>query len=218
MSKLISDKQAIDIAQNIEKIDIDVKKTIEKASTAGYLGEEHFYCSVIQNGSYTLPIDMLFGENPPKLKLDNFYFDIISKALDDEGIYISLAYCNGEMRVSPDSIDEVIEYDDYELEEDDLFYERQYVLLTSDSTKIFRIYEEEGIPGHKPTDDLGLIVKYDEGQYYSYFAVRSTDLCMSSLQVFPLSADYPKEHEFSLINPINKVLIEMMCDSIVLKD
>lgn len=215
---MISDKQAIDIAQNIEKIDIDVKKTIEKASTAGYLGEEHFYCSVIQNGSYTLPIDMLFGENPPKLKLDNFYFDIISKALDDEGIYISLAYCNGEMRVSPDSIDEVIEYDDYELEEDDLFYERQYVLLTSDSTKIFRIYEEEGIPGHKPTDDLGLIVKYDEGQYYSYFAVRSTDLCMSSLQVFPLSADYPKEHEFSLINPINKVLIEMMRDSIVLKD
>ncbi len=218
MSKLISDKKAIEIAQNIEKIDIDVKKTIEKASTAGYLGEEHFYCSVIQNGSYTLPIDMLFGENPPKLKLDNFYFDIISKALDDEGIYISLAYCNGEMRVSPDSIDEVIEYDDYELEEDDLFYERHYVLLTSDSTKIFRIYEEEGIPGHKPTDDLGLIVKYDEGQYYSYFAVRSTDLCMSSLQVFPLSADYPKEHEFSLINPINKVLIEMMCDSIVLKD
>lgn len=218
MSKLISDKQAIDIAQNIEMIDIDVKKTIEKASTAGYLGEEHFYCSVIQNGSYTLPIDMLFGENPPKLKLDNFYFDIISKALDDEGIYISLAYCNGEMRVSPDSIDEVIEYDDYELEEDDLFYERQYVLLTSDSTKIFRIYEEEGIPGHKPTDDLGLIVKYDEGQYYSYFAVRSTDLCMSSLQVFPLSADFPKEHEFSLINPINKVLIEMMRDSIVLKD
>lgn len=215
---MISDKQAIDIAQNIEKIDIDVKKTIEKASTAGYLGEEHFYCSVIQNGSYTLPIDMLFGENPPKLKLDNFYFDIISKALDDEGIYISLAYCNGEMRVSPDSIDEVIEYDDYELEEDDLFYERQYVLLTSDSTKIFRIYEEEGIPGHKPTDDLGLIVKYGEGQYYSYFAVRSTDLCMSSLQVFPLSADYPKEHEFSLINPINKVLIEMMRDSIVLKD
>ena len=218
MSKLISDKQAIELAQNIEKIDIDVKKTIEKASTAGYLGEEHFYCSVIQNGSYTLPIDMLFGENPPKLKLDNFYFDIISKALDDEGIYISLAYCNAEMRVSQDSIDEMIEYDDYELDEDDLFYEKQYVLVTADSTKVFRIYEEEGIPGHKPTDDLGLIVKYDKGQYYSYFAVRSTDLCMSSLQLFPLGADYPKEHEFSLINPINKLLIEMMCDVIVLKD
>lgn len=218
MSKLISDKQAIEIAQNIEKIDIDVKKTIEKAVTAGYLGEEHFYCSVIQNGSYTLSIDMLFGENPPKLKLDNFYFDIISKALDDEGIYISLAYCNGEMRVSPDSIDEVIEYDDYELDEDELFYEKQYVLVTADSTKVFKIYEEEGIPGHKPTDDLGLIVKYDKGQYYSYFAVRSTDLCMSSLQVFPLSGQYPKEHEFSLTNPINKALVEMMCDVIVLID
>ncbi len=215
---MISDKQAIEMAQNIEKIDIDVKKTIEKAVTAGYLGEEHFYCSVIQNGSYTLPIDRLFGENPPKLKLDNFYFDIISKALDDEGIYISLAYCNGEMRVSPASIDEVIEYDDYELEEDELFYEKQYVLVSADSTKVFKIYEEEGIPGHKPTDDLGLIVKYDKGQYYSYFAIRSTDLCMSSLQVFPLSAQYPKEHELSLINPINKALIEMIRDSIVLNE
>ena len=218
MSKLISDKKAIEIARNIEMMNIDVKKTIENAATAGYLGEEHFYCSVIQNIPYTLPIDRLFKENPPKLKLDNFYFDIISKALDDEGIYISLAYCNSEMRVSPDSVDEVIEYDDYELDEDELFYEEQHVLVTSDSIKVFKIYMEEGIPGHKPTDDLGLIVKYDKGQYYSYFAVRLTDLCMSSLQVFPLSADYPKEHEFSLINPINKALIEMMSDVIVLKD
>ncbi len=217
MLNLINDKQAIELAQNLEKVDIDVKKTIEKAVTAGYLGEEHFYCSVIQNGSYTLPIDTLFGENPPKLKLDNFYFDIISKALDDEGIYISLAYCNGEMRISPDSIDEIIEYDDYELEADELYFERQYVLVSADSTKLFRIYEEEGIPGHKPTDDLGLIVKYDKGQYYSYFAIRSTDLCMSALQVFPLSSQLPKENEFSLINPINKALIEMINDAIVLK-
>ena len=218
MLNLISDEQAIEMAQNIEKIDIDVKKTIEKAATAGYLAEKHFYCSVIQNRSYTLPIDTLFGDNHPKLKLDNFYFDIVSKALDDEGIYISLAYCNGEMRVSPEAIDEVIEYDDYELEEDDLYFQRNHVLVSANSTKVFKIYEEEGISGHKPTDDLGLIVKYDDGQYYSYFAVRSTDLCMSSLQVFPLNADLPKENEFSLINPINKALIEMMNDVIVLKE
>ncbi|WP_407416166.1 hypothetical protein [Methanobrevibacter sp.] len=214
---MISDEQAIEMAQNLEKIDIDVKKTIEKAVTAGYLAEEHFYCTVIQNGSYTLPIDTLFGENHPKLKLDNFYFDIVSKALDDEGIYISLAYCNSEMPVSQDSIDEIIEYDDYELDEDELYFQRHYVLITADSTKLFKIYEEEGIPGHRPTDDLGLIVKYDNGQYYSYFAIRSTDLCMSSLQVFPLSPELPKEHEFSLINPINKALIEMIDDVIVLK-
>lgn len=217
MLDLISDEQAIEMAQNLEKIDIDVKKTIEKAVTAGYLAEEHFYCTVIQNGSYTLPIDTLFGENHPKLKLDNFYFDIVSKALDDEGIYISLAYCNSEMPVSPDSIDEIIEYDDYELDEDELYFQRQYVLITADSTRVFKIYEEEGIPGHKPTDDLGLIVKYDKGQYYSYFAIRSTDLCMSSLQVFPLSFELPKENEFSLLNPINKTLIEMIDDVIVLK-
>ena len=122
------------------------------------------------------------------------------------------------MRISPEAVDEVIEYDDYELEEDDLYFQRNHVLVTANSTKVFKIYEEEGISGHKPTDDLGLIVKYDDGQYYSYFAVRSTDLCMSSLQVFPLSADLPKENEFSLINPINKALIEMMNDVIVLKE
>lgn len=216
--KLISDEKAIKMASEIETIDIDVKKTIEKAATAGYLGEEHFYCSVIQNGSYTLPVDRLFEGEPPKLKLDNFYFDLISKALDDEGIYISLAYCNPEMRVSPNAVDEIIEYDDYELEADELFFKRQYVLISADETKVFNIYEEEGIPGHKPTDDLGLIVKYDKGQYYSYFAVRSTDLCMSALQLFPLSSKFPKEHEFSLVNPINKILIEMINDVIILKD
>lgn len=215
---MISDKKAIEMARKIETINIDVKKTIEKAVTAGYLGVEHFYCTVIQESGYTLPVDRLFGENPPKIKLDNFYFDILSKALDDEGIYISLAYCNPEMRVSPDAVDEIIEYDDYELEADELYFQRQYVLVTSNATKIFKIYEEEGIPGHKPTDDLGLIVKYEDGQYYSYFAVRTTDLCMSALQVYPLSDELPKENEFSLINPINKVLIDMINDVIILKE
>ena len=218
MLKLISDKKAIEISRNLEKIDIDVKKTIEKASTAGYLGEEHFYCSVIQNSFFTLPFDRLFENNPPKLKFDNFYFDLVSKALDDEGIYISLAYCNPEMMVSPDAVDEIVSYDEYELEADELYFEKNYVLVTSESTKVFKIYEEEGIPGHKPTDDLGIIVKYDDGQYYTYFAVRSTDLCMSSLRLFPLNEKLPKENEFSLLNPINKILIEMMDSVIVLKN
>ena len=179
---LMSDKKSIEMARELESINIDVKKTIEKAATAGYLGDDHFYCTVIQEGGFTLPVDRLFGDNSPKIKLDNFYFDIISKALDDEGIYISLAYCNSEMVLSPESIDEIIEYDEYELEEDDLYFLRQYALVSADSVKLFRIYEEEGIPGHKPTDDLGLIVKYDDGKYYSYFAIRTTELCMSALQ------------------------------------
>ena len=215
---LMSDKKSIEMARELESINIDVKKTIEKAATAGYLGDDHFYCTVIQEGGFTLPVDRLFGDNSPKIKLDNFYFDIISKALDDEGIYISLAYCNSEMVLSPESIDEIIEYDEYELEEDDLYFLRQYALVSADSVKLFRIYEEEGIPGHKPTDDLGLIVKYDDGKYYSYFAIRTTDLCMSALQVFPLSPDLPKENQLSLINPINKVLAEMIFDAIVLKE
>lgn len=215
---LMSDKKSIEMARELENISIDVKKTIEKAATAGYLGDDHFYCTVIQEGGFTLPVDRLFGDNSPKIKLDNFYFDIISKALDDEGIYISLAYCNSEMRLSPESIDEIIEYDEYELEEDELYFLRQYALVSADSVKLFRIYEEEGISGHKPTDDLGLIVKYDDGKYYSYFAIRTTDLCMSALKVFPLSPNLPKENQLSLINPINKALVEMIYDAIVLKE
>jgi hypothetical protein len=215
---LMSDEKSIEIASELENINIDVKKTIEKAAIAGYLGDDHFYCTIIQEGGFTLPVDRLFGDNSPQIKLDNFYFDIISKALDNEGIYISLAYCNPEMMLSPDFIDEIIEYDEYELEEDELYFLRQYALISADSVKLFRIYEEEGIPGHKPTDDLGLIVKYDDGKYYSYFAIRTTDLCMSALQVFPLSPDLPKENQLSLINPINKVLVEMIYDAIVLKD
>ena len=215
---VIGTDEVIQIVKDVEYADIDVKKTIEKAATAGYLAEEHFYSSVIQDKSFTFPVDRVLGENPPKIKLDNFYFDILSKALDDEGIYISLAYSNPEMRVNPDYVDEIIVYDDYDLEEDELYFERFHVLVTSESTKIFRIYEEEGIMGHKPTDDIGLIVRYADGRYNSYFAVRSTDLCMSTLKVFPLSLDYPKEHELSLLNPINKELVKMINDVIILKD
>ena len=181
------------------------------------MGEEHFYCSVIQNGSYTLPIDRLFEENPPKLKLDNFYFDIISKALDDEGIYISLAYCNGEMRVSKDSVDEVIEYDDYDLGEDEYEYLVEYGLISSYAVKKFKVYAEEGISAPGRTEDVGLMINIFDGNYNAYFALRSTDRCMSSFKVLPFSKDYPKEHPLSFKNPINKILIGMIDKAIVLK-
>lgn len=215
---MLTTDEVIEISQRMEHADIDVKRTIEKAATAGYLGEKHFYCSVIQNSNFTYPVDRLLGDEPRDLELDNFYFDLISRALDDEGIFISLAYCNPEMRLPSDYIDEIIEYDDYDLEEDDLYFERQFTLITADEVKVFKIYEEEGITGHRPTDDVGLIVKYADGKYSSYFAVRSTDLCMSMIQVFPLSFKYPKEHQFSLLNPINKLLVEMINNAVVLKD
>ena len=213
---MLTDTQAIELSRSIENINIDVKKTIEKAVKAGYLGEEHFYSTVIHEGAFTYPVTKVLGDSYPTIGLDNLYFDVLSKALDMEGIYISLAYCNGEMRISNDSADEVIEYDEYELEEDELYYQRQFVLITADSTKIFKIYEEEGISAHNPTEDIGLMVKYVDGKYKSYFAVRSTDLCMSALRILPLSENYPKEHELSIFNPINKILMEMIRDTIVL--
>ena len=96
-------------------------------------------------------------------------------------------------------------------------YMVEYVLITSDNVKKFRIYAEEGISGHERTEDLGLMVNIFDGEYKAYFALRSTDRCMSNFRVLPLSLDYQKEHPLSFRNPINKLLIEMICESIVLK-
>ena len=91
---MISDGEVLKIAERIEDANnIDIKETIEKASTAGYLGEEHFYCTVIEEGGITHMVPEIFGDMNKSMKLDNLYFDIISKALDHEGIYISLGYC-----------------------------------------------------------------------------------------------------------------------------
>ena len=213
---MISDSEAIEIARKLENLDIDIKKTIEKAATAGYLGEKHFYCTVIEDGGITHTVPEILGDRYKSQPLDNLYFDIISKALDLDGIYISLGYCNSNFRIADNDCDEVVEYDDYDLEDDDYYYLMEYALITADSIKKFKIFQEEGISGHSPTEDMGIMINIIDGEYKAYFAVRSTDLCMSIFRVLPLSMDYPKEHPLSFKNPINKLLIEMIDETIVL--
>ena len=213
---MITYYEAVEIADKIENSNIDVKGTIEKAVKAGYLGEDQFYATVIKDESFTYPVDRLIDDNYPRINLDNFYFDIISKALDDEGIYISLAYCT-PVDESCDAED-IVEYDDYELDSEDLFYMTSYMLLTSDEKKIFKIYEEEGICAHRPTEDIGLAVKYADGKYKSYLALRSADLCMSALRIYRLRRDLPVEHELSLRNPFNRLLVEMIDKTLLLLD
>ena len=214
---MISDEKALEIAKNLETANIDIKKTIEKATTAGYLGEKHFYCTVIEYGGLTHTVPEILGDRYKSQPLDNVYFDIISKALDLDGIYISLAYCNPNLNIPDEDCDEIIEYDEYELEEDDYSYLMQYCLISADKVKKFKIYAEEGISGHEPTEDIGIMTNIINGEYEAYFALRTTDLCMSSFKVIPLSDDYSKEHPLSFKNPINKLLIEMIDETIILK-
>ena len=213
---MISEDEAIRITEKFENLDIDIKRTIEKAATAGYLGEKHFYCTVIEEGGLTHTVPEILGDRYKSQPLDNLYFDIISKALDLDGIYISLAYCNPNIRIKDEDSDEVVEYNDYELEEDDYYYLMEYALITADEVKKFKIYQEEGISDHKPTDDMGVMINIIDGEYKTYFAIRSTDLCMSSFRILPLSLDYPKEHPLSFKNPINRLLIEMIDKTIIL--
>ena len=215
---MISDGEVLKIAERIEDANnIDIKETIEKASTAGYLGEEHFYCTVIEEGGLTHMVPEIFGDMHKSMKLDNLYFDIISKALDHEGIYISLGYCATNLLIQDDKCSEIIEYDDYDLDEDEYEYMMEYALITADDIKKFRVYAEEGIAGHERMEDVGLIINIIDGNYKAYFALRSTDQCMSSFRVLPFTDRYPKEHPLSLMNPINKILIEMIDRTIVLK-
>ena len=214
---MISDQEVLEIARKIEDANnIDIKKTIEKAATAGYLGEEHFYCTVIEDGGLTHTVPEILGDRYKSQPLDNLYFDIISKSLDLDGIYISLGYCASNLIIPEEECSEIIEYDDYDLDEDEYEYLEEYNLITADSVKKFRVYAEEGIASHERTEDVGLIINIIEKEYKAYFALRSTDQCMSSFRVLPFSTKYQKEHPLSFKNPINKILIEMINETIVL--
>lgn len=214
---MISDQEVLEIARKIEDANnIDIKKTIEKAATAGYLGEEHFYCTVIEDGGLTHTVPEILGDRYKSQPLDNLYFDIISKSLDIDGIYISLGYCASNLIIPEEECSEIIEYDDYDLDEDEYEYLVEYNLITADSVKKFRVYAEEGIASHERTEDVGLIINIIEKEYKAYFALRSTDQCMSSFRVLPFSTKYQKEHPLSFKNPINKILIEMINETLVL--
>jgi hypothetical protein len=214
---MISDEDAFEIAKKLENADIDIKKTIEKTATAGYLGEKHFYCTVIEEGGFTHTVPEILGDRYKSQPLDNLYFDIISKALDHDGIYISLAYCSSNILLPDENCDEIIEYDDYDLEADEYEYLVEYGLISADLIKKFKVYAEEGIAGHNPTEDVGIITNIIDGEYKAYFALRSTDRCMSSFMVLPFGIEYPKEHPLSFKNPINKLLIEMIDKTIIYK-
>ena len=128
---MISDEDTIKIAEKIEDANnLDIKKTVEKAATAGYLGEEHFYCTVIEEGGMTHTVPEILGNMYKSQPLDNLYFDIISKALDHDGIYISLGYCASNLFIPDDECGEIIEYDDYDLDDDELEYMVEYALIT----------------------------------------------------------------------------------------
>ena len=214
---MISDNEALELAKKLENSDIDIKQTIEKAATAGYLGEKHFYCTVIEEGGSTHTVPEILGDRYKSQPLDNLYYDIISKALDHDGIYISVAYCSSNIILPDENCDEIIEYDDYDLDEDEYEYLLEYALISADTLKKFKVYAEEGIAGHEPTEDIGIMTNIIDGEYKTYFAIRLTDRCMSSFMVLPLSTEYPKEHPLSFKNPINKLLIEMIYENIILK-
>ena len=67
---MISDTEALKIAERLENADnIDIKKTIENAATAGYLGEKHFYCTAIEEGGFIHTVPEILGDRYLKNKM-----------------------------------------------------------------------------------------------------------------------------------------------------
>ena len=78
---MLSNEEILKIVEKLKNSDINIKKTIEKATTAGYLGEKHFYCTVLEDGGSTHTIPEILGDRYKSQPLDNLYYDIVSKAL-----------------------------------------------------------------------------------------------------------------------------------------
>ncbi len=58
---MLSNEEILKIVEKLKNSDINIKKTIEKATTAGYLGEKHFYCTVLEDGGSTHTIPEIWG-------------------------------------------------------------------------------------------------------------------------------------------------------------
>ena len=81
-----------EIIKNTEHANIDIEKTISNTIKSGWMHEDYF----VLNPYNCLISDMIEDDGLEYERLSEDYFNYVYKILDDEGIYIALAYASEE--------------------------------------------------------------------------------------------------------------------------
>lgn len=102
------------IIENTKHTNIDIKETISKTVKAGWIDSNYY---VLTPSGAWLP-DVFEDEGLKYELLSDSYFEYIDKLIDEDGIYIALAYATEEAYS-----DTIIKYgvDDEDIEEDECF-------------------------------------------------------------------------------------------------
>lgn len=192
-----------EIIEKTKHVDIDIKQTISSTIKSGWMGEDYF---VLGRYNEFLPNEFI-DEGLEYELLSDSYFDYVYKMLDDDGIYIALAYAS-DNGVSMDS--ETIKHNTEGLDEDEIFYSgictwRKEVALELPEESLATAAIDE-------YSDYGIIVIRKEGKFEITYAYNEYE------NYGPGGSQSIHEIENELENPVYRLVIKLMSEAIVLKD
>ena len=192
-----------EIIKNTEHANIDIEKTISNTIKSGWMHEDYF----VLNPYNCLISDMIEDDGLEYERLSEDYFNYVYKILDDEGIYIALAYASEEEAGVDDKI---IKHNVEYLDEDEILYAR---IITWNNGIDLELPEESvataAIDEHS---DYGILVIRKEGKYkisYAYNEYKNYG---------PGGSQSIHGIEDELENPVYRLVIKLMSEAIVLKD
>lgn len=193
-----------EIIRNTKNANIDIKKTIINTSRADCINEDYIVLD-----PYNCDLPYLFEEEGLEYRrLSDEYFDYINKMMDDEGVYIALAFTPHDGGVSIGS--ETIKHNVEGLDEDEIFYgalitwRKEIALgLPEDSLATAAIDEHS---------NYGILVTRNDGKIEISYAYNEYE------NYGPGGSQSIYEIEDSLENPVFRLVIKLMSEAIVLKD
>lgn len=197
-------KEIEEIIKNTRNANIDIKKTIINTSRADCINEDYIVLD-----PYNCDLPYLFEEEGLEYRrLSDEYFDYINRMIDDEGVYIALAFTPHDGGVSMGS--ETIKYNVEGLDEDEIFYG---ALITWCKEIALELPEDSlattAIDEHS---DYGISLIRNEGKIEIYYEYNEYE------NYGPGGSQSIHSIEDELENPIYRLAIKLMSEAIVLKD
>lgn len=212
----MTDEECLDIINQIENKKINVKKTIEKAAKADFLGAKHYYVSPLsQHGEFSTEIPKLL--NNGKTYEDNLDDEFIEKALEcienEDGIYITLVYASSERGYGEELIFRKKDFD-YEAAYKDLEldypkdYENDIGIESATEGVICNFHEFDEIEADM-TSDYGIYIRKVNNSYETRIGQRVSGLHCWGPQ--GLTANW-------MDVPFDRVILRLIFDGIVFKE